>query len=94
MAKVKNLLAYPNPCSTSVTFAIPVQGAGHVTVRIYTVAAEKVVQLERDVPSATNALVRWDLLNNKGKRISDGIYVVYVSGPGISETTKILKVGG
>lgn len=92
MAKVENLLAFPNPCSSSVTFAFPVQEPGHVTVQIYTVAAEKVAQLERDVLSATNALIRWDLFNDKGKEVSDGVYIVYVSGPGISKTTKIFKV--
>lgn len=92
IVQVSRLIAAPNPCSHAVTFQFPVDAFGTANIRIYTVAGEEVVRLSQQVPGSRSASLTWDLRNHDGEEVADGVYIVYVTAPGISETTKILKV--
>jgi hypothetical protein len=83
---------YPNPCSTAVTFRFPVDDAGVAIVQIYTTAAEEVRVLEREVFGAETVRMSWDMRNADGEEVANGVYLVLITGPGISETAKIFKL--
>ena len=82
---------YPNPFNgeTEIRFAIPV--AGHVTVRVFNLLGQEVaLLLDSDVDVGTHR-VRWNGLNDSGKRVSSGIYMLRLqSGPYVGTRRMLL----
>ncbi len=69
------IIVYPNPCYPNQGQEITIKGLPVIaTVYIYTVAGELVRTLE----SSYNGITTWDLRNDSGKEVAEGIYVYYV----------------
>ncbi len=82
---------YPNPfnAETEIRFSLPV--AGHVTVRVFNLLGQEVVLLLDSDLEAGPHTVRWNALNNSGKRVSSGIYMVRLqSGPYVGTRRMLL----
>ncbi len=86
---IRGVTAYPNPFSDYVQFDFEVPPAGAVEIRIYTVAGEKIATITRDI--ADPLPPRWQGNNDSGDEAAPGIYIAYVSAPGLSVTKKIFK---
>ncbi len=68
------IIVYPNPCYPNQEQQITMKGLPTIaTVYIYTVAGELVRMLE-----TSNGTVTWNLRNDAGKSVAEGIYVYYV----------------
>jgi hypothetical protein len=85
------VLAYPNPFDRTVYFRVPLSEAGIVTVRLFTVAAEEVAVLEKQVFTGRTVSIPWDGLNSDGQEVTDGIYIAYIEAPGVAATTKVFR---
>jgi subtilisin family serine protease len=90
---ISSVRAAPNPFAGSVNLLVPVAEAGLITVRLYTVAAEEVAVLEKQALTARTVPVTWDGTNATGEQVVDGIYLAYITAPGIEEVVKIVKIG-
>ncbi len=86
---IRGVTAYPNPFSDYVQFDFEVPPPGAVEIRIYTVAGEKIATVTRDI--ADPLPPRWLGTNDSGDEAAPGIYIAYVSAPGLSVTKKIFK---
>ncbi len=71
------------------TIKYQIQQAGHVTVKVYTMNGEEVATLFDGNVAAGAGSVNWDGKNLRSYVVASGIYLVRVTGPGLS---KILKV--
>lgn len=68
------------------------QGAGHIRLRLFTVAGRHVATLvDEDRPSGKGA-VDWYGLNTIGQRVASGVYLLHIEAPGLEETQKIVVV--
>jgi hypothetical protein len=64
---------------------------GHVTVRVFNVAGEKVrTPFEADLPKDQWALAAWDGKNEDGQTCASGVYLVSVKGGGINRILKVV----
>lgn len=86
---IKGVTAYPNPFDDFVEFDFESPPAGTVEIRIYTVAGEKIATLTR--PASDPLPLKWQGRNDSGEEAAPGIYIAYISAPGLSETRKIFK---
>ncbi|TPW19590.1 MAG: hypothetical protein FD126_2532, partial [Elusimicrobia bacterium] len=68
------------------------QGAGKITLRLYTVAGQHVMTLlDEDRPAGKGA-VDWYGNNGNGQRVASGVYVLHVEAPGLDDTLKFVVV--
>jgi hypothetical protein len=70
-------MPYPNPATgNSMHFNYRFnQNAERVRLKIYDVAGQLVADFDTfDFASTTNGRIRWDLRNNNGKRVANGVY--------------------
>jgi len=74
------------------TVKYEVQSAGHVTLRLYTLNGTLVGTLfDGDVPAGKGS-VDWAGQNSAGNRVASGVYLLHMTGPGVSKTQKIVVV--
>ena len=93
---VASLTAYNNVFNPShgqkTTIKYEVQNSGHVTLRLYTVSGNFIATLfDGDVPAGKGSL-DWGGVNVNGRVVASGVYLLYMSGPGINKTQKIVVV--
>lgn len=83
---------YPNPfnAETEIRFSIP--AAGHVSVRVFNLLGQEVALLLDSDLEAGSHRVRWDGLNDSGKRVSSGIYMVRLQSGAYVGTRRMLLV--
>ncbi|MBI2363376.1 MAG: T9SS type A sorting domain-containing protein, partial [Elusimicrobia bacterium] len=68
------------------------QGAGHVRLRLFTIAGQQVATLlDEDRPAGKGA-VDWAGVNSVGQRVASGVYLLHIEAPGLEETKKIVVV--
>ena len=83
--------AYPNPSNgVPISFCVEVPGTSEVNMDVFTAAFRKVVS--RSVQVTGETTLEWDLRDNWGKPVANGLYYVRVQVNGIQPTVKILKV--
>jgi protocatechuate 3,4-dioxygenase beta subunit len=87
------LYAAPNPwvASTSLWMELDAARTG-VLVEIYDLTGRRVRTLRPGPLPAGPASVVWDGLDQGGRRAAAGVYIVHVSGAGLSLVTKIVRV--
>ncbi len=85
--------AYPNPATGTVPVSVSVEvpGPSSVSLDVFTTAFRKVVsQPPIQVTGSSN--LHWDLKDNWGNPVADGLYYVRIQVSGIQPTVKILKI--
>ncbi|MFH2056092.1 MAG: S8 family serine peptidase [bacterium] len=89
---VSNVTVAPNPFDGSVNLLVPLETVGLITVRIYTIAAEEVIVLEKQALNARTIPVTWNGVNADGEPVANGVYLAHVIAPGIDELVKLVKI--
>jgi hypothetical protein len=86
------IVTFPNPFSDSLTVFVDKSDASDkIKLSIFTVAGELVYQFsERDGGEVFQKT--WDGRNDRGRRVSDGIYLLKVDINGHSEIIKVAKI--
>lgn len=86
-----DVLAYPNPFQGLTNIGVNLTGPGIVRGSIHTLDGIQVWKDEINV-SGGRATLTWDGKNDHGKEVANGVYILYVQGPGVETTTKLFKV--
>jgi len=90
--KETRLSAHPNPFNPQTTVTYELATAGVVSVRVYDVNGRLVRTLVNRSVSAGEHAVAWDGLNDRGQRVSSGVYLLRLQAPGQGITKKIVMV--
>lgn len=83
------LNAFPNPANTATTIAYDVTSTNFISVTIYNLMGEKINTLVNQKQVAGHYEVNWDLKNENGSVVSDGIYICNVNTGNKNLTAKI-----
>lgn len=82
------LISYPNPARVQARIRTRITQPGvtqRVEVSIYDVASQKVTKLAQDGPFTNTAVdIPWDLVNDRGRGVANGVYLYEVKVLGIS----------
>jgi hypothetical protein len=83
---------YPNPATSAAhaSFCIEVPGDSEVKVTVYTIAFRKV--FERTLHVAKSTDFTWDMRDQWGSPVANGLYYVRVQITGPVPTTKMMKL--
>ena len=68
------LVNYPNPFNPRTTISFDVREAGHVQVAVYSALGQRVRTLVDGYHSAGRYDVAWNARDQRGQRVSSGIY--------------------
>ncbi len=79
---------YPNPFSSSTWIRFSLPRASAVTVMIYDVLGRRVATLSRPGLGPGEQRILWDGRDERGRRVSSGVYFYRVEAGGVSETRK------
>jgi hypothetical protein len=81
---------YPNPFNptTRISFSIPT--SSNAVLTIYNVVGQKIKTLVNSRQNAGNYEIQWNGLNEKGERVSSGVYLYQLKTDSYSEAKKML----
>ncbi len=85
-----NLIVQPNPASDQVMLSFTLDHDNHVAVRIYDAVGRVVRHLDHNRHGTGMKRAVWDLKNDQGIRVADGIYFVMVNAGSERFTQKIV----
>ena len=83
---------YPNPFNPSTTITFTVPTTGQVTVAIYNIIGQEVVQLVNNVVPAGTYQVSWDGKDAHGRAMTSGVYLYRITADQYTATRKMLMV--
>ena len=81
---------YPNPFTTFTTIRYSISTRGGVSVKIYDVSGRVVKTLVNGEQGQGHYTIRWDGTDNKGKRLSSGIYFIKFNADKLNQTKKVI----
>ena len=83
---------YPNPFNptTEIQFDVPTQS--HVTLTVFNVLGQKVVDLVNEDLSVGHYTATWDGTSAGGSVVSSGVYFYRIEGQGFLETKKMMLI--
>jgi hypothetical protein len=81
---------YPNPFNPATTINFDLPATGNVSLIIYNLLGEQVVELENTTRVAGVHQVRWDGMDKAGNALPSGMYFARLTAPEYSETIKML----
>lgn len=84
--------AAPNPATRQTTLAFSLPQAGGVTMRVHDVAGRTVRMLYSGWTAAGSHRVSWDRRNDRGERVSSGLYFVRLEAAGRSLGQKVILI--
>lgn len=82
----------PNPSRINAEISYQLPKAGPVVIALYNVAGAKVATLADGLKSAGHHKITWDLKDDAGRRVANGIYMIRLSSGGRSATGKIAVI--
>ncbi|MFO7654309.1 MAG: FlgD immunoglobulin-like domain containing protein [Candidatus Krumholzibacteriia bacterium] len=82
----------PNPTNPRATIYLSLVGAGRIELTVHDVAGKQVAQLANGFFTAGNHRIVWDGLDDSGRRLASGTYLVNLRCSGSVETTKVTIV--
>ncbi|MFC1551688.1 FlgD immunoglobulin-like domain containing protein [Candidatus Latescibacterota bacterium] len=82
---------FPNPFNptTTIEYAIPADGAGHVDMVIYNINGQKVRTLVNETQDAGYYNVVWDGRNDSGEMVSSGLYLYKIVSGSFNKIEKM-----
>ncbi|MFC1540891.1 FlgD immunoglobulin-like domain containing protein [Candidatus Latescibacterota bacterium] len=82
---------FPNPFNptTTIEYAIPADGAGHVDLVIYNIHGQKVRTLVSETKEAGYYNVVWDGRNDVGETVSSGLYLFRIVSGSFTKTERM-----
>ncbi len=86
-----DILAYPNPFEDVIFIGCNTNAAGTVRGSIHTIDG---IQVWTGEVQGTDegATLAWDGKNANGEEVANGVYIIFIEGPGLESTTKLFKV--
>ncbi|NIP41725.1 MAG: S8 family serine peptidase [candidate division Zixibacteria bacterium] len=85
------ILAFPNPFQNNIQVNVKIEGAGRTRISIHTLDGIQVWNEERDV-SGPDVVFSWDGRNVRGEELANGVYLMFVEGPGVEDVVKLVKI--
>jgi photosystem II stability/assembly factor-like uncharacterized protein len=82
----------PNPSRGAVRLALETAAATHAEVAIYDAMGRRVKRVHHGALGAGRHALAWDGGDERGARVAAGVYFVRVSGPGVSDTRRIVRI--
>lgn len=82
----------PNPSRINAEISYQLPKAGPVVIALYNVAGAKVATLADGLKSAGHHKITWDLKDDAGRRVANGIYMISLFSGGRSATGKIAVI--
>lgn len=79
----------PNPFTQSTAINYQLAAAGPVSVVIYNVAGQRVRTLADRIQAAGRYSLRWDGRDDRGRKVSAGVYVCRLAAPGVTQFRKL-----
>ncbi len=87
-----NFNSQPNPFSTNTKINYTLLKANNTSIKIFNINGQLVRNLQNDMQSAGNHSVEWNGLNDKGSKLTNGIYFCHlVSGKNVRTLKLILN---
>ena len=87
-----NLKNFPNPFNPTTTIEFELTKTSETNVTIYNVKGEKVKSLADERMEAGKQRLMWTGKDDKGKKVSSGVYFYKISTDGKTETKKMLLI--
>lgn len=84
--------ARPNPSLVKAEISYQLPKAGPVAIALYNVAGARVATLAEGLKSAGHHTVTWDLKDDAGLRVANGIYMIRLSSGGRTAAGKITVI--
>lgn len=81
---------YPNPFNPGTMIKFELPAACHVRLTVYNIKGQKVRTLADAAYPAGRHKASWDGLNDRGQRVSTGIYLYHLETPAFTEAKKML----
>lgn len=81
---------YPNPFNPTTTIMYGLPQRSDVTLEIYNIAGQLVARIQQNNLQAGYHEIRWNGVNQSGRRVASGIYVYRLSAGDFVETKKML----
>ncbi|MDH4069533.1 MAG: FG-GAP-like repeat-containing protein [Ignavibacteria bacterium] len=66
---------YPNPFNPSTLIRYSLEGADHVSLKVYSMMGEEIVTLINEYQEAGQKVVSWNGRNTAGQRVATGVYM-------------------
>jgi hypothetical protein len=80
----------PNPFNPTTTIRFTVRDAGYVSLQVFDAGGRAVRTLVDDRVASGTHEVRWDGGNERGERVSSGVYFYRLTALGVSQTKKMV----
>ena len=80
---------YPNPFNPRTTLSFTLAKAGHVTLRVYSLDGRQVTTLVDEDMTAGPHSLQWAGLDDQGRTVSSGAYLVRLVAPDVSASERI-----
>jgi hypothetical protein len=74
-----SITCYPNPFSTKTTFEISLNEPAKVTLSVYNITGQRVVNIEENALVSDKHTVEWQGTDSNGKRVPAGIYICSIT---------------
>ncbi len=92
IAETELMAAYPNPFNPSTTIAFNLKQDDEVSIEVYDIRGRKVTTLMQDYMQAGNHRVVWHGIDDRGSRVSSGIYFYRMQTSDYSNVRKIVMI--
>ena len=81
---------YPNPFNSATTIEYALRSASGVLLQVYDLSGQRVLRLVDHYHDGGRYQVSWDGLDEEGKPLSSGVYLMRLQALGRVETRKMM----
>jgi len=82
--------AYPNPFNPSVTISYSIADDMNIQLKVFNLQGELVATLVNDYKSNGEYSITWKGINDNGKQVSSGVYIIQLSAGNFIQSQKII----
>lgn len=83
---------YPNPFNAGTTVEYGIPRLGRVSIAVYNAAGQTVRVLYDDFETAGEYTVHWDAMDEHGRKVPSGLYVISANYAGNRQSVKVLHI--
>jgi flagellar hook assembly protein FlgD len=81
---------FPNPFNPSTTIEFQLPASGFVELKVYDIAGREVTTLVSDVKNAGTHRIQWNAVDDRGMKISSGVYFYRISAGQFNQIKKMI----
>jgi hypothetical protein len=86
------LHCFPNPFTDELNIETELQGGSQITIHVFSIGGQLIKIWEEKPLISGKHMISWDGKDQHGQPLSSGIYFIKVSGKGINESTRVVKI--